>query len=160
MSVQFDMRSTVPYSTKKHQKARVVCLFVYFYFSLVWLCRMIPSPSLCFWCFSCFSCFLVLFRSWYVWPWFIKHQKAPKSTTAVFFNALCCELDCSTKHHKAPKSTTTVAFAFSLYLVSALCQSVAWCPPPPPSPPPLPRDITFIRGYLRLSAHPHPPSMK
>ena len=93
---------------------------------------MIPSPSLCFWCFSCF---LVLFRSWYVWPWFIKHQKASKSTAAVFFYSFCCELDSSKKHHKAPKSTTSVAsvaevrYSFHLLFVHFLCLPL---PPPPP----------------------------
>ena len=96
---------------------------------------IVPPPSSCFWCFSCFLCFLVLFRSFYVLPWFIKHQKASKSTAAVFFYSFCCELDSSKKHHKAPKSTTSVAavaevrYSFHLLFVHFLC-----LPLPPPAP--------------------------
>ena len=95
---------------------------------------VLSPPSSCFWCFSCFLCFLVLFRSFYVLPWFIKHQKASKSTAAVFFYSFCCELDSSKKHHKAPKSTTSVAavaevrYSFHLLFVHFLCLPL---PPPP-----------------------------
>ena len=109
---------------------------------------MIPSPSLCFWCFSCFSCFLVLFRSWYVWPWFIKHQKARQLCFLMHY-AVSSTVPQSTKKHDHGGFCFFVIFGFSTV---SECRMVS--PPFPSSPPP---GHYVYQGVFTFISPPPPP---